>query len=43
MILDQDHVPKGNLELLQRRHNCEEQKAKLHGMQSRHAGRGLLN
>ena len=39
---EQEQLRKGILELLQRQRDWDEQKIKLHKMQSRHAGRGLL-
>ena len=40
---EQEQVRDGILQLHERRRQWEEQKAKLREMQSRHAGRGLLN
>jgi len=40
---EQREVCDGVRELEARRRSWEEQKAKLHEMQNRHAGRGLLN
>ena len=40
---EREWVRAGLLELEERQHRWEEQKAKLRDMQSRHAGRGLLN
>ncbi len=40
---EQEQVRDGILQLQERQHQWEEQKAKLREMQSRHAGRGMLN
>jgi hypothetical protein len=40
---EQEQVRDGILQLQERQRQWEEQKAKLRQMQSRHAGRGMLN
>jgi hypothetical protein len=40
---ERDQVREAIVELQQRQHEWDEQRAKLRQMQSRHAGRGLLN